>query len=495
MNVVTKLAGLSALLMSPTWISSTALAQSESDRSWDVSRQVVEARTSIPVRPQAAKNVILFIADGMSVPTVTAARIYDGQSRGEDGEANILSFETFPHMALIKTYNANMQTAESASTASAIATGVRTRGGVVSVRSDQFLDVCENPDSAPLTLAERAEDLGMATGIISSARLTHATPASWYAHSLSREWEAGVPDEYAASGCQDIASQLIDFDHGDGIELALGGGRRNFLPSDAGGVRPDDRNLLSEWETRFNGVSITTGEEFRALDVADDAPVLGLFTNSHLSYEADREQNEEPSLAEMTRFAIDRLSRDEDGYALLVEAGRVDHAHHATNAYRALTDMQAFADAIAVAVETVDLNETLIIVTADHGHTMTISGYAARGNNILGLSRWSDLEHVEREPALRFAQDGKPYTTLGYQNGPVLRAPDSEALTEEQVLDPNYRQQAGFPMGSETHSGDDVPLYANGPRAHVFGGSLDQNTIFHLIAHALDWSVENDADE
>ena len=145
--------------------------------------------------------------------------------------------------------------------------------------------------------------------------------------------------------------------------------------------------------------------------------ILGLFKSSHMSYEADRDKTKEPSLAEMTSFAIDGLTARDKGYVLMVEAGRVDHAHHATNAYRAMTDMQALNEAVKVA-KAKSGDDTLILVTADHSHVFTMAGYPARGNPILGLVRYPDPEGGGFAKEYAKAEDGKPYTTLGYQNGP-----------------------------------------------------------------------------
>jgi alkaline phosphatase len=126
-------------------------------------------------------------------------------------------------------------------------------------------------------------------------------------------------------------------------------------------------------------VFVSSAEELRALDPSAGERVLGLLNRSHLAFEHDRDDAEEPSLAEMTRFAIESLSTNENGYYLMVEAGRVDHAHHGVNAYRAMTDMVALADAVRAAEEMTDPDETLMIVTADHSHVFTIAGYPRRG--------------------------------------------------------------------------------------------------------------------
>ena len=191
----------------------------------------------------------------------------------------------------------------------------------------------------------------------------------------------------------------------------------------------------------------------------------------------------------MTAKAITALSANDKGYFLLVESGKIDHAHHGGNAYRALKDTQAYSEAVRTAREMTSDDDTLIIVTADHGHTLAIAGYARRGADILGLSVNVD-ENGADEPAL--ALDGKPYTTLGYMNGPgAVFAEGADwsdgrpAPTQDAATDKNYRQQALVPTYGETHGGQDVPVYASGPNAHLVSGVMEQNVIYHIMADAL----------
>ena len=158
------------------------------------------------------RNVILFVGDGMGVSTVTAARIFAGQQRGEPGEEGYLSFEGFPHLALIKTYNVDAQVPDSAGTMTALVTGHKARVGVLSIAPDAARGDCEGSmDHTLTTLLEEAEQRGLKTGLVSTARITHATPAAAYAHAPDRNWEidAAVPEE-ARPLCKDIARQLIE---------------------------------------------------------------------------------------------------------------------------------------------------------------------------------------------------------------------------------------------------------------------------------------------
>ena len=219
--------------------------------------------------------------------------------------------------------------------------------------------------------------------------------------------------------------------------------------------------------------------------------VLGLFSASHMGYESARASDVggEPSLAEMTATAIRRLSRGSDGYVLLVEGGRIDHAHHEGRAGEALSETVAFDNAIRAALELTRREDTLIVATADHSHTLTMSGYARRGSPILGLST-----HPDGAPVLGL--DGRPYTTLGYANGPgsvfstpprngELQAIPRPDLTGVDTQAPGFRQPSLTPLESETHGGEDVAIYAWGPGDEMAAGTLEENAVFHIMARAL----------
>jgi alkaline phosphatase len=202
-----------------------------------------------------------------------------------------------------------------------------------------------------------------------------------------------------------------------------------------------------------------------------------------MQYEADRANDPagEPSLTEMTVKAIETLDRNPRGYTLMVESGRIDHAHHASNAWRALTDTIELSNAVAAAAEMVDLRETMIVVTADHSHVFTISGYPTKGNDILGLVR-GNLSTGAPAPNPTLASDGWPYTTLSYANGSNA---GRQNLTGVDTTDPDFKQPSLVPLGSETHSGEDVPIYAIGASAHLFKGTVEQSYIGYAIIDSL----------
>jgi alkaline phosphatase len=461
-----------------------------------------------------ARNVIFFIGDGMGVSTVTAARVF---SVGVDGR---LVVDQFPYTALSRTYSSDSITPDSAPTMSAMMTGVNTNQSVIGLdESTEPSDFNRDGDGeAPWTLLELAKRRGMKVGAVSTATITHATPAATYAHINQRNNE------------NDIALQALPTDAtynarlGRGLDILMGGGRRFFVPNTVTdeegvrGARTDGRNLRAEFQSAgYNYIWNTTG-----FNAVKSLPVLGLFESSHMEYEHDRptDLGGEPSLKDMTVKAIHLLEsatrRRSYGYFLHVEAGRIDHAHHAGNAYRALTDTQELDEAIGAAAQIVDLRETLIIVSADHSHVFNIAGYplrplqelpyaiksyspgyektAANGHGILDLV-W-DLDqstgHVGETPD----RNGVPYTVLGYHNGPGYRG----ASRVDPRLDPfkglggvvptgpahpAYFQESAVPLGSETHAGEDVAIYAIGPGAEAVRGTVKNTHIFHVMKRAL----------
>ena len=246
------------------------------------------------------------------------------------------------------------------------------------------------------------------------------------------------------------------------------------------GVRADGRNLVDEWlKAGADRSYVWNTQQFSMLDPGASGPVLGLFEPTAMQFEADRitAGEGEPSLAGMTAFAINSLQGSKPGFFLMVEGGRIDHAHHYGTAYRALTDTLALDAAVAEALALTDPAHTLILVTADHSHTFTIAGYPRRGNPILGK--------VEVAPG-KYSLDagGKPYTTLGYSNGPGYREeyPD---LTDVDTGALDYLQVAGVPTASETHGGEDVAAYAHGLGAHRLGGVIEQNLLYDVMFEAL----------
>ena len=464
-----------------------------------------------------ARNVIFFVGDGMGVSTVTAARVFSV------GVAGQLVMDQFPYTALSRTYSSDSITADSAPTMSAMMTGVNTNQSVFGYgETTEANDFNRDGDGdQPWTLLELAKARGMKVGAVSTARLTHATPAATYAHVNHRDKE------------EDIAAQSLPtaatFNRrlGSGVDILMGGGRRFYVPSavvdEEGGTgsRTDGRDLRALYSAAgYTYVWNTPG--FNALAPAS-LPVLGLFERDHMEFEADRatDLGGEPSLTEMTVKSIQLLEHASrlggQGYFLMVEGGRIDHAHHEGNAYRALIDTQEFDQAIGTAAQMVDLRETLIIVSADHSHVFNIAGYPLRPLNELpyrvrshaaGFANTAEHGHGILDLAYDINQTtghvseirdrtGSPYAVLGYLNGPGYRATASRTDPRMDPFpgrggqlptgpwDQTYLQEAAVPLASETHAGEDVAIYAVGPGSEMVRGTVKNTFIFTVMKEAL----------
>ena len=491
MNNIKKIAVIISCSLAPIAAVAAVLPDNQTNSQWyKDSAKLVSDKTQQST-PTKAKNVILFVGDGMGVSTLTAARIFEGQQQAgnQGGEENFLSFEQFPKTALVKTYNTNQQTPDSAGTMTAMATGVKSKAGVLSVSDTSLRANClSSKGNELITLVDLANAKGLSTGVVSTARITHATPAATYANSPERNWEAdsNLPDEAITNECKDIAYQLVMRDEADALTVALGGGRRNFIPQDTTdgegktGRRADGVDLTQAWTDNLsNSAYVWDKAGFDDIDVSATDHLLGLFNSSHMQYEADRLDDVagEPSLTEMTTKSIELLNKNEDGYLLVVESGRIDHAHHAGNAYRAMMDTVELSNAVRAAVENTNPEETLIMVTADHSHVFTIAGYPKRGNPILGLVHGVDGN-------VTIAKDGKPYTTVGYTNGPGAVVGIRDDLSSVDTQDKEFKQQALVPTSSETHAGEDITLHAMGPGSDLVQGVMEQNVIYHIINQA-----------
>ncbi|KAF7464501.1 hypothetical protein GHT09_006482 [Marmota monax] len=434
----------------------------------------------------SAKNLIIFLGDGMGVPTVTATRILKGQVQGKLGPETPLAMDHFPYMALSKTYNVDRQVPDSAGTATAYLCGVKGNYGTIGLSAAARLSQCNTTQgNEVMSVMYRAKQAGKSVGVVTTTTVQHASPAGTYAHTVNRNWysDADMPASALQEGCQDIATQLVS---NMDIDVILGGGRKFMFPkgtpdpeypSDTtqNGTRLDGRDLVQEWLAKHQGARYVWNRK-QLIQVSQDPAVthlMGLFEPQHLKYEINREPEQDPSLVEMTEVALGLLSRNPRGFYLFVEGGRIDHGHHAGTAFLALTEAVMFDSAIDKAGQLTSDQDTLTLVTADHSHVFSFGGYTLRGSSIFGLAPLK-------------AQDGKSYTSILYGNGPgyVLNSGDRPNVTEEESGARTYKQQAAVPLSSETHGGEDVAVLARGPQAHLVHGVQEQNYIAHVMAFA-----------
>jgi alkaline phosphatase len=442
--------------------------------------------------PAQVRNIIFFLGDGMGPTAITAARIHLHKEEGA------LFFESFERTARIKTYANDAQTTDSAPSMGSYMTGYKINNEVISMSGDTVpkspgkdtngtagaIDNCGEHNGKPVpTILEIAKAHGKSIGAITTTELTHATPAASLTHSCHRLAQFAIATQIAPGGAGYNAALL------DGADVLMGGGRNHFTPYDAQANpagRIDGRDLVAQMQDAGYGVAFDRAGMFKA---HPGKKFLGLYAKKgHLEYEFDRtatpprgEGATQPSLAEMTAKAIELLRGNPKGYFLMVEGGRIDHGLHDTNARRALDDVGAFDDAIRAALAKVretdpELRHTLLVVTADHDHTMVFNGASKRGNPVLDIARGADGAPI-------LDAGGHSYTTLAFGNGPN-RPAERASLDSVTVLAPDYKQETNVRMSGETHGGGDVKLFAIGAGSAPFKGTMENTHVFDLMLRA-----------
>ncbi|XP_052605274.1 alkaline phosphatase, germ cell type-like isoform X1 [Peromyscus californicus insignis] len=345
----------------------------------------------------SAKNLIIFLGDGMGVPTVTATRILKGQLEGHLGPETPLAMDRFPYMALSKTYNVDRQVPDSAGTATAYLCGVKANYKTIGLSAAARFDQCNTTfGNEVISVMYRAKKAGKSVGVVTTTSVQHASPAGTYAHTVNRDWysDADMSASALQEGCKDISLQLIS---NMDIDVILGGGRKFMFPKgtpdqeypdNAGqaGTRLDGQNLVQEWLAKYQGAKYVWNrtELIQASLAPSVTHLMGLFEPEHMKYDIYRDPTQDPSLAEMTEVAVRILSRNPRGFYLFVEGGLIDHGHHDSVAYRALTEAVMFDSAIDKADQLTSEQDTMILVTADHSHVFSFGGYVPRGNSIFG---------------------------------------------------------------------------------------------------------------
>lgn len=330
-------------------------------------------------RIDAVRNVILMIGDGMGLNHIWLTRV---AAIGPDGRLNM---ECMPVSGLITTHSASHLKTDSAAAATALATGRKTANGMISMLPD---------GTVPKTLLEKAEERGMATGLVVTKAVTDATPAGFGAHNASRDNQSAIAEDILANG----------------IDVIMGGGRKYWLPAARGGGRTDGRDLTLE--AKRKGYScITTRSE---LDALRTLPVLGLWSGNTLE-----ENGDEPSLAAMTAKAVQLLGREPGGFFLLVEGSQIDTRSHRHDTPAVITRVLGFDAAVKEALSfAAQDGHTLVIVTADHetGALAVLDGLQRPE------VRWASFDHSSQPVALFAYGPGAELFTGMYDNtGVALR--------------------------------------------------------------------------
>ncbi len=394
----------------------------------------------------AVKNVIFLIGDGMGLAHVTLTSYFVGKP---------LEMMKMSYSGLAYTYSANSFVTDSAAAGTALATGYKTFNGMI----------CMTPDGKPvMTLFEAAKKVGKATGVVTTTRVTHATPAAFYAHVKDRDEE------------KEIARQLVV---GTTIDVAFGGGMKHF-----------SEELLEK--AKANGFTVvTTREELLNLDPSAVKRVLGIFARSHLSYYVDGEDR--PSLAEMTGKAIEILSKNEEGFFLMVEGGRIDHAAHGNDVVAMIYDTIEFDEAVKVALEFAKKDgDTLVVVTADHetgGLGLSNGEYAIDVEKLRSYSKISIEKLMKEITPDNFKEVIKKYYGIDLSDEEVealKKAFEKGGYAPSNTIGEIISAHALIGWTTHTHTGIMVPVFAEGPGAEKFTGIMENVEIPKMIAELTD---------
>lgn len=439
-----------------------------------------EAQEDAPSPDGAPTNVILLIPDGFGPASATMARDYLRTYRGVE----TLALDSLQRGA-VRTFSADSRVTDSAAGATAYATGHKTYNGAIAV------DTLKQPLA---TVLQAAEQQGMSTGLVATSRITHATPASFSAHVKNRWME------------NEIAAQQIARD----IDVILGGGQRHFLPQSAdGSKRKDDRNLVEE--AQRDGYRFVDTRD--ALMAIDDGPVLGLFSMSHMNYEIDRDPAAQPSLAEMTQKAIDLVSQNENGYFLMVEGSRIDHAGHSNDAAAHLHDILAYDEAVATALKAARVDgNTLVISVSDHETGGLSLGRDVDGE---GVYAWHpevvhavSASHGVIRDSIKAARAALPasateadsarvaadafthFTGIGDFSDEEMKAFEKRGYALNFVLSDVVERRAVIGWTTRGHTAVDVSLYAYGPGANHFTGNIDNTRVGQLLSTLLGFDLD-----
>ncbi|WP_017150741.1 alkaline phosphatase [Bacillus bingmayongensis] len=397
------------------------------------------------------KNVIVLIGDGMGPSYITAHRYMKDNPKTFEMEP--IEFDKYL-VGTQKTYaeDEHQNITDSASAATAMSSGVKTYNSAIAVDNDK---------TEVKTVLEQAKEQGKSTGLVATSEITHATPAAFGAHDVSRKNMDAIANDYF--------DEKINGKHK--VDVLLGGGVNNFVRK--------DRNLTEEFKK--SGYSYVTDREQLLNDKNDQ--ILGLFAPGGLDKMIDRNEKT-PSLEEMTNAAINRLNKNDKGFFLMVEGSQIDWAGHDNDVVGAMSEMEDFEKAYKAAIEFAKKDKhTLVIATADHstgGFSLGVNGeYNFNANAIKAAKRTPDFMANEIAKGANVEETLRKYIDLQLTPEEIKSVNDIASSKDVTKIDNaieeifNKRSFTGWTTGG--HTGEDVNVYAFGPGKYLFSG-VQENT-------------------
>ena len=401
------------------------------------SLETAEAKT--PQSNKKVENVIFMIPDGYSSSYATNYRLYKGEESVMDQHL----------VGMHRTYSANAAVTDSAAAGTAMATGTKTNNGVISMDPDG------NKLESILTAAEKS---GKASGLVATSTITHATPAVFASNVATRANE------------KDIAPQLLEND----VDVILGGGKKYFSDDLLNKAKKDGYEVVSEGKALTN--------------VKKTDKLIGLFAEDSLAPELDRDKTNEPSLQEMTSAAIDVLSKDKDGFFLMVEGSQIDWAGHDNDAAWAMKDAEAFEDAVEAALDFAKKDKnTLVVIAGDHdtgGMSVGTGGSDVNLEILKNVTATGDYMAAQLNKEKSNIQEViKEYAGITLTDAEVNQI--KQAKNASAQINAIISKHARVGWTHTGHTGTDIPVYAYGPQAHKFGGLIENTDFPHLMAEAM----------
>jgi alkaline phosphatase len=452
-----------------------------------------------------AKNVIFFLGDGMGQPAVTSARILSkGLTEGK--YHGLLEMDTMNYRGLVTTSGVDALATDSANSMSAYMTGHKSSVNAMGVYA------CNEPDPNKHPRVETMAELlkrtkGMTIGVVSTAEVQDATPAAVFAHTRRRA-------EYLEIMDQALTEEQMP-------TVLMGGGLASLLPqAEDGSRRDDDRDLVQEFKDQ--GFEYAQTRKQLETVMADGAPdkLLGMFHTGNMNVYLDRQHDkkpevlgvwdDQPNLMEMTQAALQVLEKNDDGFFLMVEAASIDKMEHPLDGPRVAYDTIEFDKAIGIAKEWAEVRgDTLIVITADHNHSMSIAGTHDRregaegrqANGVYGDATYPTYEDTtgdgfpdspDPDVQLFFGWSNHPDHTDDFEHNEVFAQPalrdHSGRAVDNPDRDPGAELQVGnLPLNQTNcvHTVEDVGVFASGPGAERFNAVQDNTEIFFGMIGAL----------